>query len=726
MRNVIKLILLSFLTFGASISGAAIAPPTGTCEFNGQTIPNDSRVTAYQNSSVPAGSSCVSEQRLCVDGVLYGSYQYASCSVAEPASCLFNGQTIAHGDAVTAYTASTVAFGVSCSTVAQTRTCNNGVLSGNAPYSSCESNAPRSCLFNGLTVSHGNSVNAFQSSTTQYGGSCTSETRTCNDGTLSGSFQFETCNVDAPASCMFDGRNVAHGEVVTAFASSSAPYGELCQQESRTCDNGNLSGSYNFSSCTVGLPASCTFDGRTIMSGESVTAFQSSSVPYGQSCQSQARTCTNGVLSGSYSSSSCEVEPAASCSINGQTVAHNSSITLYVSSSVAYGQTCQSEQRQCNNGVLSGSATNASCTVQPAASCNINGTNVAHNSSITLYMQSSVPYGQTCQSEQRQCIDGSLTGSATYASCTVEDAPPAASCTLNGQTIPSGQSVVVYQSSSVPYGQTCASQTRTCTNGVLSGSYTSASCSVQAAASCSINGQTIASGQSIVTYQSSSVPYGETCASQTRVCTNGVLSGSYTSASCSVQPAANCTLNGKTIASGSSITVFKSSSVPYGQTCQSETRICTNGVLSGSATAESCVVSPKPPVEPPCPIKNIIWEFPDNCHGKCGKGNNYFKSRVSRDGGKTWTTLFKNRLPADLQEIWNHMTKKYGTNRCGRPNVVYVPSTHRGYVVMRTDYLPSCNTCKFVEVINPSPSRHQCSKNKKKPQTTLQLVCEKK
>ena len=61
--------------------------------------------------------------------------------------------------------------------------------------------------------------------------------------------------------------------------------------------------------------------------------------------------------------------------------------------------------------------------------------------------------------------------------------PAAQSCTFNGQTIASGSSVTAYQASSVAAGQTCAAQTRTCQNGSLSGSYTNASCTVQSGSS---------------------------------------------------------------------------------------------------------------------------------------------------------------------------------------------------------------------------------------------------
>ncbi|KKW08636.1 MAG: pectin methylesterase ce8, nonfunctional [Candidatus Kaiserbacteria bacterium GW2011_GWA2_49_19] len=48
----------------------------------GGSIPSGSSVTAYQNSSVACGGSCVSETRTCNNGTLSGSYQNASCAVA--------------------------------------------------------------------------------------------------------------------------------------------------------------------------------------------------------------------------------------------------------------------------------------------------------------------------------------------------------------------------------------------------------------------------------------------------------------------------------------------------------------------------------------------------------------------------------------------------------------------------------------------------------------------
>ena len=50
------------------------------------------------------------------------------------------------------------------------------------------------------------------------------------------------------------------------------------------------------------------------------------------------------------------------------------------------------------------------------------------------------------------------------------------SCTTSCGTISSGSSATFYLSSSPPSGQSCQPQTRTCTNGTLSGSYTACTC----------------------------------------------------------------------------------------------------------------------------------------------------------------------------------------------------------------------------------------------------------
>jgi hypothetical protein len=111
---------------------------------------------------------------------------------------------------------------------------------------------------------------------------------------------------------------------------------------------------------------SCKFDdGLVIKDGRSITAYQSGTVAYGQSCVSEIRQCNKGALSGSYSSTTCIVQPAAVCNFNGLTVLHLGNVTAYQASTVPFGQTCISQSRTCNNGILSGSYINSSCSVLP-------------------------------------------------------------------------------------------------------------------------------------------------------------------------------------------------------------------------------------------------------------------------------------------------------------------------------------------------------------------------
>ena len=385
------------------------------CYFGETVVTNSSVVTAYQNSTVAYGESCTSETRSCSDGLLSGSYNYSSCQVQAPASCLFNGETISHGQSVQAYNNSSVGLGEEC--VFEMRTCNNGTLTGSYNYASCSVNMPASCLFNGQTVASGASVPAFLNSTVSYGETCQLEYRTCEDGVLSGSNSYASCEVSAPASCLFDGKTIAHEESVTAYLNSSVPSGQSCQNESRVCNNGVLSGSHQYSSCNTAQPDSCLFNGQTIAHGQTVNAYSNSSVAYGEMCSVETRMCDNGHLSGTYSFASCDAGQANSCIFNGQTIAHGSTVTAFQSSSVANGAVCSSEIRTCENGSLNGTFAFASCEANQPKSCLFNGQTIVSGQKVMAYKQSSVGNGKQCEAEYRQCNDGILSGIYSYTSC---------------------------------------------------------------------------------------------------------------------------------------------------------------------------------------------------------------------------------------------------------------------------------------------------------------------
>jgi hypothetical protein len=183
------------------------------------------------------------------------------------------------------------------------RTLDNG-LEG------CRSVVP--CMApDGSLVEPDSAITAYASTTVPYGASCTAETRTCNNGNLSGTYTAMTCTSAAPSACALPwGGSIAHGQSVTAYQVNSVGPGGSCTPyaQTRTCNNGALSGSYAYSSCSV-QPSSCALPwGGSVNSGSSATAYGAQSVPYGSSCPAETRTCTGGALSGSYVYGSCTVQ----------------------------------------------------------------------------------------------------------------------------------------------------------------------------------------------------------------------------------------------------------------------------------------------------------------------------------------------------------------------------------------------------------------------------------
>lgn len=279
------------------------------------------------------------------------------------------------------------------------------------------------------------------------------------------------------------GGNIASGQTVNAYATTSVPFGSNCTAQARTCSYGSLSGSYTNSSCSVQAPANCTSPwGATVVNGNGVTAYAASTVPYGSSCVAQTRSCSNGSLSGSYTSQSCTVQAPASCTSPwGSTLASGSSVTAYANSSVPYGSSCAGESRSCANGSLSGSYTYQSCTVQTPAACS--GGPLSWGGGCTGSVATTPSGSNATASNTATGFTGNISGSCSNGSWTITSQTCAATtCSLPwGGTISNGQSVTAYQAGSAAYNspQTCtsvATQTRTCSNGTLSGSYQFGSC----------------------------------------------------------------------------------------------------------------------------------------------------------------------------------------------------------------------------------------------------------
>ncbi|MFZ2706808.1 MAG: peptidoglycan-binding domain-containing protein [Minisyncoccia bacterium] len=57
-----------------------------------------------------------------------------------------------------------------------------------------------------------------------------------------------------PKSCIFNGKKVAHNASVTAYEKATVPNGQSCGSENRKCTDGVLSGTYTVYACVVALP----------------------------------------------------------------------------------------------------------------------------------------------------------------------------------------------------------------------------------------------------------------------------------------------------------------------------------------------------------------------------------------------------------------------------------------------------------------------------------------
>lgn len=128
---------------------------------------------------------------------------------------------------------------------------------------------------------------------------------------------------------------------------------------------------FRFSSTTGGASegggggeANCTTPwGVPVSHSQTVQAFLAGSVPFGETCQSESRICSDGALSGSFANENCVVEAQlAQCDLPwGGQVASGTSVEAFLTPTVAFGVTCTSEMRGCLDGTLSGAMTNETC-----------------------------------------------------------------------------------------------------------------------------------------------------------------------------------------------------------------------------------------------------------------------------------------------------------------------------------------------------------------------------
>lgn len=359
----------------------------------------------------------------------------------------------------------------------------------------------------------------------------------------------------------------------------------------------------------------CGVNGMNVKNGVSIQLYSAQNAPSGQNCASLAatRTCTNGVLDGVSAAiyASCASVALRACIIGSITIAHGESRTFYDRASVSSGDACttHSQSRKCTDGTLSGGATFSNAICEGPRACTLDGSTLSDGQSRDYFYLQHIPAGELCSAYAlgRSCANGVLGGDASYkyASC----APiSSTSCTADNIVLETGSSTTFFTSLAAPAGATCASisQVRSCTSGSLSGSasYNRARCVDNAA--CALDGTTVTHAASTTFYSARTVGFGTTCSSvaQVRTCTNASLSGGATFkyASCAVAPPSSCTLDGTTLTTGSSGVFYKTTTVPYGSSCEAITRSCSQGVLSGDATYQyaNCTISDPPQQDTTC------------------------------------------------------------------------------------------------------------------------------
>ncbi len=137
------------------------------------------------------------------------------------------------------------------------------------------------------------------------------------------------------------------------------------------------------------------------------------------------------------------------------------------------------ELRSCNDGVLSGSLTERTCSVVFNDSAvetfkNCDSALLKHGEISIRFASESVPVGQTCVAQVRGCDDGVLSGSNQYnlPSCRVENGTTGRSCSLtwDQQTLqlPHNSRVFGFVKNAVMPNESCSFSTIKCIDGTLS------------------------------------------------------------------------------------------------------------------------------------------------------------------------------------------------------------------------------------------------------------------
>ncbi|MDG2196786.1 MAG: Ig-like domain-containing protein, partial [SAR324 cluster bacterium] len=610
-RNLFFVVLITLFLNGCGGGGGSTNDNSSTtllaCQFNGASIASGTSVTAYQSSSVPNGNSCVSGVRTCSNGSLSGSYTFSGCTVAAET------------------TAPTV-------TILQPD--DNQSIVGTAVYQISFSEAVSGLRGNNLAAACEGNVQL----TAALGGNCYPIFISTNDNVAwtvdpdgelnTGDYRFSVL----PTGIMdLASNNLAVGDSVEFQIEDAASTvaNELSSDLQAVGFSEDLADSVKVvvrsetSSVTNDLlnviPAA--FDGAysAIISGglsetETITALDLviesllSNIA-GQNSLTSSTTARVAALPANFSALLTNLTTkVATKSGENSTILQSLSGALVRNLVVAGASATEIEASYVN--LITSTTTTvvmSNNTDKVARDSLLTGlgegilAGAKQITSVVVSIEAILTVTTATISETVAKIDTSYDpGKITEAvSATVESGPTPTptSCELNGQMISNGEQLTAYEAAVVSFGDSCVSEVRSCANGELSGSYNFESCTAAAAASCELNGQTIDHGDYVTVFSSATVPFGSSCVSEIRSCTNGDLSGSYSFESCTAAAGASCELNGQTILDGANVTVFSTATVTFGDSCLSEVRSCRDGTLSGSYTHLSCTEDEEPTLQ---------------------------------------------------------------------------------------------------------------------------------
>ncbi|OGG56266.1 hypothetical protein A2680_00600, partial [Candidatus Kaiserbacteria bacterium RIFCSPHIGHO2_01_FULL_55_37] len=482
---------------GWTNSASSCTAPTASCPTPwGTTVTHGGYVTAYQTSSVAAGSSCVSQTRTCTNGQLSGTYTYSTCTSAA-ATCTPLAAQTQIASCPTGQTGS----------ITQTRTssCTAGATS---PTWSAWSNTANTC-----TQIQSNAIDVFlvagQSNAVGYPGSSagspavpTGKALQYYNGAISnandpvGNAQFGSAwPAFGSAYYAAAGRRIAF--VPTAVGGS----GQLATSDTGT-GNWSQTGSL-FTSSTNKLDAA-----MTALGGAGYTpTFKG--VLWSQG-ENDAIKINGGTVTAN------DYQAGLTSMIARYRARYGSAMPFYIfqtgtspTESDAGYAAVRNAQAQVDTG-------------DPLTWLVFGG---AYGFANRGLMADTYHYKQTGYNEM------GTTGAQNVVAGT-SAAPTTVTCTpLSPET----------RTATCPAGQTGSiTQTRTssCAAGATSPTWsawsnTANTCTTSAAQSCTAPwGAAVASGGSVIAYQSATVASGQQCSSETRTCTNGSLSGTYANATC--------------------------------------------------------------------------------------------------------------------------------------------------------------------------------------------------